>query len=49
MILAVTDAWTYVGAGWAISAVGIGAYVAWVLRRGRALSREVPAEDRRWM
>ena len=49
MILAITDAWTYVTAGWAISAAGVVAYVVWVLRRGRTLSREVPPEDQRWM
>lgn len=49
MILAVANEWTYVSVGWAISVVGLLAYVGWILRRGRALSREVPPEDRRWM
>lgn len=43
-----TDA-AYVFAGYALVFGAIGAYIARVLWRGRALSREVPPENRRWM
>jgi hypothetical protein len=49
VILALANEWAYVGWGWAISAVGLGAYIAAVLRRGKALSRRVPDEEQRWM
>ena len=32
-----------------ITAVVLVAYATWMILRGRALSREVPPEDRRWM
>ena len=38
----------YIAAGWAGTAAVLGAYAVWVLRRGRALSRRVPPEERRW-
>jgi hypothetical protein len=38
----------YVAAGWGGAAALIGVYAVWVLRRGRALSRQVPPEERRW-
>ncbi len=38
----------YIIAGWAAVAGGIGAYVAVLVRRGRALSAQVPADRRRW-
>jgi hypothetical protein len=38
----------YIAAGWGGAAVLVGAYAAWVLRRGRTLSRQVPPEERRW-
>jgi hypothetical protein len=41
--------WGYVIAGWGITAVVLVAYATWMILRGRALSREVPPEDRRWM
>jgi hypothetical protein len=41
--------WGYVIAGWAVSAVAIVGYAAAVIARGRALSRRVPPERRRWM
>lgn len=34
--------------GWAAAAVGLGGYTLWLLRRGRAVSREVPEGQRRW-
>ena len=39
----------YVFAGYGITFGTIALYVAWMLRRGRALSKQVPPEDRRWM
>jgi hypothetical protein len=41
--------WTFVWMGWGITAAVFVAYSAWVIVRGRALSRKVPPEDRRWM
>jgi hypothetical protein len=41
--------WGYVIAGWALTVVVIAGYAAWVIVRGRSLSRQVPPEDRRWM
>jgi hypothetical protein len=38
----------YVAAGWGISLAVIGAYAARTIARGRALSRQVPPEERRW-
>jgi hypothetical protein len=38
----------YVLAGWAVAAVSIGAYVAWILRRARRVVDQVPAARRRW-
>lgn len=39
----------YVFAGYAIVFGALASYVAWMLRRGRALSKRVPPEVRRWM
>lgn len=39
----------YVIGAWGASAVILGGYIWSVLRRGRQLSAEVPAEQRRWM
>ncbi|MGE3620726.1 MAG: heme exporter protein CcmD [Acidimicrobiia bacterium] len=47
MSLAMTHA-SYVVAGWAVPVLAFGAYALRVLRRGRALSRQVPREQRRW-
>jgi heme exporter protein CcmD len=41
--------WFYVWLGWGITAASLIAYTAWVLVRGRTLSRRLPPEDRRWM
>jgi hypothetical protein len=41
--------WGYVFAGWTIATVVIVAYAAWIIVRGRTLSKQVPPEDRRWM
>jgi len=41
--------WAYVAMAWGITAVVLIAYAIWIIVRGRALSRRVPPEDRRWM
>ena len=41
--------WAYVAMAWGIAAVVLIAYAIWIITRGRALSRRVPPEDRRWM
>jgi hypothetical protein len=38
----------YVLTGWGASVAALGAYVVWVMRRGRRLSADVPADERRW-
>ncbi|MFN8051899.1 MAG: heme exporter protein CcmD [Acidimicrobiales bacterium] len=42
-------AWAYVGAAWAVTAAVVGGYTVSVLRRGKALSKRVPEDKRRWM
>ena len=39
----------YILAGYAVAAFALGGYALRVLLRGRALSKRVPPEDRRWM
>lgn len=39
----------YVFAGWGLGLAVIGLYAWSVIRRGRALSRHVPPERRRWL
>ena len=41
--------WGYVILGWSMVAVAIVVYATIVIVRGRALSRRVPPQDRRWM
>ena len=41
--------WGYVIAGWTITFIVLFTYASWIIVRGRALSRRVPPEDRRWM
>lgn len=41
--------WGYVALGWAVTAAGLGTYVAVLVKRGRMLSRRVPPGERRWM
>jgi len=43
------DAWDNVALGYIIVIGLLIAYAAWVLVRGRRLSKQVPAKDRRWM
>jgi hypothetical protein len=39
----------YVLAGWGLCIAGFIAYTIALIVRGRRLSRQVPAEERRWM
>ena len=39
----------YVAAGYSITAVVLAGYVVRMMARGRALSKRVPPEQRRWM
>jgi heme exporter protein CcmD len=39
----------FIAAAYGTTAVVLGGYVAWMLNRGRRLSRQVPEERRRWM
>jgi heme exporter protein CcmD len=39
----------YIAIAWAVTFAVIALYAAWIVRRGRELSRRVPEEDRRWM
>jgi heme exporter protein C len=45
----IPGAWGYVAAGWGIAAVALVTYSVWIIARGRALSRRVAPERRRWM
>lgn len=38
----------YVAVTWGTTFLLIGGYARWLVVRGRRLSRQVPAEDRRW-
>lgn len=42
-----TDA--YIALAWIVTFGGVGGYAGWVIRRGRALSRQVAPDRRRWM
>ena len=48
-VLAASSGWGYVIAGYVVTIGGVAAYVARTLLRGRALSKQVAPEDRRWM
>lgn len=43
-----TTNYGYVAAGWGITLVTLAAYAVRTILRGRALARQVPAEERRW-
>jgi hypothetical protein len=43
------DEWKFVLAGWGLIAGGIGAYTLAIVRKGRKLSKELGADERRWM
>jgi heme exporter protein CcmD len=38
----------YVATTWGATFALVGGYAAWVVAKGRKLSRQVPPEDRRW-
>jgi hypothetical protein len=38
----------YVAAGWGIALAVLGGYGLRTVRRGKALARQVPPEERRW-
>lgn len=46
-LLAYSDVGTIVF-GWGVTIAGVAGYGAWLVRRGRRLSRTVSQEDRRW-
>jgi heme exporter protein CcmD len=41
--------WGFVWLGWGITAAVLSSYAVWIVLRGRAVSRRVPPEDRRWL
>jgi hypothetical protein len=41
--------WGYVLLGWLLTVAVVVTYAAVIIVRGRALSRRLPPEDRRWM
>lgn len=41
--------WGYIIIGWGVTGGALGLYSSRLLLRGRALSRRVPEERRRWM
>jgi hypothetical protein len=43
------NAWDNVVLGYVIVVGSLLAYSAWTIVRGRRLSKQVPAEDRRWL
>ncbi len=43
------SAWGYVIAAWGVTGVVVAGYAAAVIAKGRALSRRVPPNERRWM
>ena len=46
-MLAVTHV-GYIAAGWGIALVTLASYALRTVRRGKALAKRVPPEDRRW-
>jgi hypothetical protein len=41
--------WAHVALGWGVAIGMLVTYMVLLLRRGRALSAQVPADQRRWM
>jgi hypothetical protein len=41
--------WGWVALGWTVTVVALAAYAAAIIVRGRAESRRVPPEARRWL
>ena len=48
-MIALVDNWGYIAAAWIITAVVLATYAIVVIRRGRALAEQVPADRQRWM
>ncbi|MCU1372484.1 MAG: hypothetical protein JWO77_3678 [Ilumatobacteraceae bacterium] len=48
VVLAEASAWSYVGLAYGVTIGLLGGYTAWMLRRGRKIGRQLPAEDRTW-
>ncbi|HBX76222.1 MAG TPA: hypothetical protein DEG43_01110 [Acidimicrobiaceae bacterium] len=40
---------TFVYSAWGVTAFAVGGYAVSVIRRGKKLSNQVPAEKRRWL
>jgi hypothetical protein len=43
-----TGNWEFVAAAWVIAFGGLAGYAVRIVQRGRALSKQVPPEKRRW-
>lgn len=43
------DAWPEVIVGYVVVLGGLVGYAAWVVVRGRRLSKQVPPDERRWL
>jgi CcmD family protein len=41
----ITHAWSYVGAGYAITAAALGSYTVWMVRRRRHLERVLSGDE----
>lgn len=39
----------YIALAWVVTFGVVALYAAWILHRGRELSRRVPEDERRWM
>jgi hypothetical protein len=39
----------YLVAGWTVGLGGLGLYAAWMIARGRTLTRQLPPARRRWI
>ena len=48
VVLAATDAWTYVGLTYGVTIGLLGGYTAWIIHRGRKVGRQLPPEERTW-
>lgn len=49
MAAAASTDWSYVTAAYVLTVMALVAYAAWVILRGRKVSRQLPPKDRRWM
>ena len=48
LLLAVTNAWTYVAFAYGLTIALIVGYAAWVISRARAVARQLPPDERTW-